>query len=339
MWQSPSELFEHQPTVRLDYNLTDNHRLNGSLSQITAKRTPDYLNNADPRFPGAPNQRDFVSTRPLLSTALRSVMSKNTHQRAARRADRLRQRLELRLSLEHRVAQRSDHVRRLERLRDHHADQHDRLVHVERPELAQGADLQHRRHADLEAERAHDHGGRQPAHLERVGVRPADRSAGSRSASTPTSIRRPACSTPPTSRAPRARSCTAARRTYAVLTGRVASVTSQAVLDGSTGKYVELAPSTLEGGIKVFGMFAQDSWRLRPNLTLTGGLRYDVQTPFKPSSNVMSAVTMDEHLRPVGRRRRRPLQPVQLPRSRARRAAARRSTSCSRKGRRATRPT
>ena len=27
VWQSPSELFEHQPTVRLDYNLTNNHRL------------------------------------------------------------------------------------------------------------------------------------------------------------------------------------------------------------------------------------------------------------------------------------------------------------------------
>src|SRR5262249_11542478 len=78
VWQSPSELFEHQPTVRIDYNLTDKHRLNGSWSSITAKRTPDYLNNADPRLPGAPNQRDFKSTRPLMSMALRSVFTKNT---------------------------------------------------------------------------------------------------------------------------------------------------------------------------------------------------------------------------------------------------------------------
>ena len=77
VWQSPSELFEHQPTVRLDYNLSTNHRLNGSWSTITAKRTPDYLNNTDPRFPGAPNQRDFVSTRPLLAMSMRSVLSKN----------------------------------------------------------------------------------------------------------------------------------------------------------------------------------------------------------------------------------------------------------------------
>jgi hypothetical protein len=48
VWQSPSELFEHQPTFRIDYNLTDNHRLSGSYSFITAKREPDYLNSADP---------------------------------------------------------------------------------------------------------------------------------------------------------------------------------------------------------------------------------------------------------------------------------------------------
>ncbi len=107
VWQSPSELFEHQPTVRLDYNLTNNHRLNGSFSTITAKRTPDYLNNADPRFPGAPNQRDFVSTRPLgrPGHAIRAVQEHR--QRGARRVDRLRERLEFRLPSSHHLAQRS----------------------------------------------------------------------------------------------------------------------------------------------------------------------------------------------------------------------------------------
>ena len=85
----------------------------------------------------------------------------------------------------------------------------------------------------------------------------------------------------------------AARATYAVLTGRVATVSGTAVLNGSTGKYEELAPSTLEGGYHVFGAFAQDTWRLRSNLTLTGGVRYDIQTPFIPFSSVMSSVTME----------------------------------------------
>ena len=78
VWQSPSALLEYQPTVRLDYNLGTNHRLSGSWQQITAKRTADYLNNADARFPGAPNQRDFVSIRPLVSVSMRSTLSGRT---------------------------------------------------------------------------------------------------------------------------------------------------------------------------------------------------------------------------------------------------------------------
>ena len=205
VWQSPSELFEHQPTVRLDYNLTDNHRLNGSFSQITAKRTPDYLNNTDPRFPGAPNQRDFVSTRPLIALALRSVLSQEHRQRAARRVDRLRERLEFRLRLEHHLAQRSQHVRRLRRLRDQHAEQHDhQLVHVQRPELAQGADLQRGGHADLEPGRAHHHDRRQLHHLERLVLGPDHGSRDHAGVQHGLRSRRPACSTPPTSLARRA---------------------------------------------------------------------------------------------------------------------------------------
>ena len=56
---------------------------------------------------------------------------------------------------------------------------------------------------------------------------------------------------------------------------------------------MENGPVTQEGGIKVYGTFIQDSWRVRPNLTLTGGLRYDVQMPFSPFSDVLSSVTMN----------------------------------------------
>lgn len=73
----PGKLFEHQPTVRLDYNITGNHRLSGSAQFIKAQRDPDYLNGVDARFPGAPNYRLFTSTRPLYSTSLRSTLSQN----------------------------------------------------------------------------------------------------------------------------------------------------------------------------------------------------------------------------------------------------------------------
>ena len=77
VWQSPGKLFERQPTVKLDYNLTERHRLSGSYSILWADRKPDYLNSEDSQFPGAPNWEHFRSRRPLSSIALRSTLSSN----------------------------------------------------------------------------------------------------------------------------------------------------------------------------------------------------------------------------------------------------------------------
>ena len=294
------------------------------------------MNNADPRFPGAPNQRDFVSTRPLLSTALRSVLSKNLISEL--RGGLTAYAAGSNFGYPSDVASRNDptHVRRRRRLRHHDAHRHHRLAHVERADLARGADLQHRRDADLAAERAHHDVRRQPVDLECRGVVAADRVRGI-TIGFNTDFD-PANGLFNTTNFPGASSAqlTAARNTYAVLTGRVASVNSQAVLDES-GKYVELAPSTLPGGMKVYGMFAQDSWRARPNLTLTGGIRYDVLTPFRPTQQRHVGGDDGQHLRPVGRRQRRRLQPVQLPPAGRVRRQHVRSTSCSRRARRGTR--
>jgi len=71
-----------------------------------------------------------------------------------------------------------------------------------------------------------------------------------------------------------------ARDLYALLTGRVISVTGQAALNPDTNKYQAFAPRSRAGRIDVYSAFAQDSWRVSPTLTLTGGLRWDVQLPF-----------------------------------------------------------
>lgn len=71
-----------------------------------------------------------------------------------------------------------------------------------------------------------------------------------------------------------------ARNLYALVTGRVTSITGNYVADKS-GKY----SFNGEGGGGVIqqtvGTFVSDSWRIKPNLTLTGGLRYEVQLPIR----------------------------------------------------------
>lgn len=70
-----------------------------------------------------------------------------------------------------------------------------------------------------------------------------------------------------------------ARALYAVLTGRVVAVSGTSDLN-SEGRYEYLGGqrSSARGGD--VGFFVGDSWRARPNLTLTAGLRYVLQRPF-----------------------------------------------------------
>ncbi|HEX6974769.1 MAG TPA: TonB-dependent receptor, partial [Vicinamibacterales bacterium] len=290
VWQSPATLFEHQPTVRLDYNLTQKHRLNGSFSVITAKRTPDYLNNADPRFPGAPNQRDFKSTRPLLSMTMRSTLTSNV-------VNELRGGLTAFYG-----ASNFGYTSSIESRNGPSSFEDQGGYAITTPTnttdwfTSNNPSWRSAPTYSIDETLTWLRG----AHSMTFGGNVLISNASSDGQQMVKGITLgfntdfdPAASMFNTTNFPGASSANldAARATYAVLTGRVASVNSQAVLDAS-GKYIELAPQELPGGIKVYGIFGQDSWKITPTLTATGGLRWDVQTPFAPSSSVMSAVTM-----------------------------------------------
>ncbi|MCG3146409.1 MAG: hypothetical protein HONDAALG_04472 [Gammaproteobacteria bacterium] len=86
---------------------------------------------------------------------------------------------------------------------------------------------------------------------------------------------------------------TRARNIYAVLTGHVTAINGNARLDDN-GKYVYLGELTQKFRQREMGFFAQDAWRAKPNLTLTAGLRYEVQFPFTASNNVFSQVSFED---------------------------------------------
>ena len=67
--------------------------------------------------------------------------------------------------------------------------------------------------------------------------------------------------------------------------------------------------------------FVQDSWRVTPTLTLNAGLRWDVQMPFTPVNDMMSAVTLADVCGMSGIGRRRHLQRAATSTSPARPAA------------------
>jgi hypothetical protein len=286
---SPGKLFEHQPTVRVDYNITDAHRLSATWAYIYAKRDPDYLNGVDARFPGAPNYRLFDSKRPRYTATLRSTLSQNLVNELTMGITALGgasnfgndssngpQTFEdqggFAIDFSANMALINWHAtnapswrssptytvtNRMSWQRGNHSFQFGaeflrNTAEENAKQVVPGINLGMSTQFD-------------PA----AGLFSTTNFAGASTAQ-----------------------LADARDLYALLTGRVISITGQAALDAATNRYVPFAARTRAGRIDMYSAFAQDSWRVTPTLTVTAGLRWDVQMPFTATNDVMSAVTM-----------------------------------------------
>jgi hypothetical protein len=289
VWQSPGKLFEHQPTLRIDYNLTDAHRLSGTYAVTLAERDPDYLNGVDSRFPGAPNYRFFHSKRPLANFSLRSTLTGTMVNEA-------------RVSITAKggasyFGDLSSNGPQTFQDQGGYAIDFDADIGLTNWWATNGPSWRSVPTYEFEdsltwQKRTHSFtfGGK---YLLSTGWENAQQMVRAINLGFNTQFD-PAAGLFTTANFPSASSgqLTDARQLYALLTGRVISTSTQIALDANTNKYVELGPRTRAGQVEVYSAFAQDSWRLTPTLTMTGGLRWDVQLPFTPNNDIMSRVTM-----------------------------------------------
>ncbi|HEY2433308.1 MAG TPA: TonB-dependent receptor [Vicinamibacterales bacterium] len=82
----------------------------------------------------------------------------------------------------------------------------------------------------------------------------------------------------------------AAQGLFSMLTGRVSNIFGDARIDASTGQYAYMGTGLQEGALHEQAAYIQDQWRLKSNLTLNMGVRYDLQQPFSASNSIYSYV-------------------------------------------------
>jgi carboxypeptidase family protein/TonB-dependent receptor-like protein len=280
LWLSPGDQTEKQPVVKLDYNLNAQHRISGTYNWQVVIRDPDHLNNADVRFPGFTNYRKYTSYRPLSSATLRSTLSPNLvnevrggikwgpsyfGEDASNGPQTFDQQggynLTFPLSLTNAGNQNTPTARSAWSWNIDNTLNWQRGSHS----VSFGTSLFF---GNVWAD------NQQMVPAIGFGVDSND----------------PANAMFTTANFPGASNTELdnARGLYALLTGRVNSIGGNLVLDEATNQYVYLGKRRQAGRMNEYSLFAQDSWRMTPRLTLNAGLRWDIQMPFQAVNDVMS---------------------------------------------------
>jgi hypothetical protein len=285
-WQSPGNQVEKQPVVRLDYNLSSRHRLSGTYNWQVVIRDPDHLNGADVRFPNLPNYRRYVSYRPLSSATLRSTLSPNMVNELkggmrwgpsyfGNNASNGPQTYEgsggfaLGLGLG---------------LTNYHTENAPSWRSAWSWNIDDTVSWQKGRH-NFSIGGSLYFGNvwlrnQQMAPAIGFGVDDAD----------PAVAMFSSANFPGSSQDQR----NAAEALYALLTGRVNSISANATLNEATNEYELMGIRRQAGRQNEYSLFIQDSWRATPTLTINAGVRWDVQMPFYPVNDVLSMSTYED---------------------------------------------
>jgi hypothetical protein len=84
---------------------------------------------------------------------------------------------------------------------------------------------------------------------------------------------------------------TNATNLYAMLTGRITQIASEARINEAGDTYVPLGSSRAAGRLREFDVYGADQWRATNDLTISAGLRYVLANPFYPVNNSYTTAT------------------------------------------------
>jgi hypothetical protein len=293
-WSMPTQSFNPSPTFRLDYEVTQNHRLTGSMNYRHINSTPDTTNNAQLPFPGFATTGSQQSTRWTTSESLRSTFGANLVNEfrigASGGATLFSPELETGMwgsgatlgnqggyrlnfntaccgtgfqltnpGLAATQQSREASTKVIENTATWLKGRHNVTVggsFVEANVWLQNQTLVPTANFGLLASEAAD------------GIFNATTLPGAS-----------------------ANDITWAKSLYAMVTGRVTSLAGEARINPEGDKYVPQGLSRAAGRMREFDFFAADSWRARPSLTISAGLRYVLALPFYPTNNSYTTVT------------------------------------------------
>ena len=280
------------PTGRLDFNVTDKHRLTWSMNYTDLLSTPDTTNNREPNFPGFPGTGNQHSDRYTVQGTLRSTLSQNLVN-------------ELRVGRTGGATLFSPEIGIGQFEGTPVADQGGYFLDINGDFL--GIANPH----STGSTSAREAGTRvventliwlKGSHSIQVGAAFTRAVAWVENRQhVPTitfgvSPNDPAQALFTAANFPNASSgqLNDARELYATLTGRIIGISAEARLDENSNEYRYLGLGVQRARLHDWGFFIADTWRWRPNFTLNFGLRYELQQPFTPENDSYSKTTLED---------------------------------------------